>query len=794
VTVEVTNEMLRSLPHGMTNFNSGGIWQPVKLVVTEPVRMSDVYIQPSLKNATAEIALQNGGETAQRVSLTYSIIDAQDSSVLFLSPTAMAVEVPAHGSTTAKIATSTLQPKLWTPADPNLYHLKVTLTEGMKIIDEKTTRFGFRTFAVAGDKLLLNGQPYWLRGGNHFPVTLRPNDVALARRFTQLARDGNVQITRSHAIPFTEQWFEVTDEVGMGVSYEGTWTWLMLEGPLPDANLLKIWKEEFSDLIRQHRNHPSLLFWTINNEMKFPMIETLGDEVLKQKWAVLDDMIRTLRQLDPTRPVVADSAYTRREADRKSKAIREQNNYDDGDMDDVHTYNGWYNESPFHLFDGEFGKTRNTPGRPLISQEISTGYPRNDDWPSRSYEFPRYVPQALVGAYAFEQNDPAIFMTRQAFMTKELGEVIRRTNRDQANGLMHFAYLTWFTNVWKADSIRPKLTYYAVKTALQPVLVSAELYGRHFYAGDTARRRVCLINDSNDNSALGAGELTWEVNVDDRTIARGKQSTPDVAYYSNRWIDVDFALPSQLPQPRVNAKLVLRFTVAGRTVSENNYDIVVATRRWASAPSGAKKPLLFDPHGRAGADLLGLEVERIASPAAFDVSRPLIVGDLAALMASPDGPEKFKIYVETGGRALLLQPGADLVKLFPAQVKSYRKTEGEIVTMQVPESPVFDEIEPLDTAWFERGDRQLPYACTGTYEVDRAQPGVVTLAHQCTLHPAIDKGRFFQVAGAPIVELHAGKGVVIASEMLSATKNLDPIAGRLLANMVAYLGKPVAAP
>src|SRR5258708_258147 len=206
--------------------------------------------------------------------------------------------------------------------------------------------------------------------------------------------------------------------------------------------------------------------------MKFAMLETLGSDVLKQKWTVLDDMIRTMRNLDPTRPIVADSAYTRCEEDAKSKTIRETNHFDDGDIDDVHRYFGWYNPSFFHLYDGAFGRDLHTPGRPLISQELSTGYPRNDDWPSRSYEFMRYVPQALVGSYAYEQNDPAIFMTRQAFMTKELAEVVRRTNREELNGVMHFAYLTWFTDVWKSRNIQPKITYYALKTALQPVLVS----------------------------------------------------------------------------------------------------------------------------------------------------------------------------------------------------------------------------------------------------------------------------------------------------------------------------------
>jgi len=789
VTVEVNNEMLSSLPHGMTDFKSGGIWQPVRLVVTNPVRLGELFIQPALDGATAEVEVQNRSAQARTVALAWKITGAKDQSTLFAAPQPIALNIPANGAATAKLATPKLQPQLWSPTTPNLYNLDLTVSEGGKVVDQQSTRFGFRTFAVKDGKLLLNGHPYWLRGGDHFPVTLRPNDEALAKKFITLAKEGNVAITRSHAIPFTEPWFEAADELGMGVSYEGTWPWLMLEGPPPDPALLKVWKDEFASLIRRYRNHPSVLFWTVNNEMKFPMIEKLGPDVLKQKWAILSDMIKTMREIDPTRPIVSDSSYTRKEGDKKSKEIRESNKFDDGDIDDLHTYNGWYNPSPFHLFDGQFTKN-STPGRPFISQEFSTGYPRNDDWPSRSYQFPRYVPQALVGNYAYEQNDPAIFMSRQAFMTKEVAEVIRRTNREDANGVLHFAYLTWFTDVWKADSIKPKLTYYALKTALQPVLVSAELYGRHFYAGETVSRRVALINDSLDYANLGAGTLTWEVRSGETVLATGTQPTPPVPYYTNKFLDVKIAMPAKLPTPKVSGQLAFKYEVGGKVVSTNSYGIIVATKEWAAVQppaAGAKKPLLFDPKGLSAASTADIPVDKISNLSQLDPKRTLIVGDVAALVSSSGGVQKFKAFVDAGGRALLLQPGKDLVRLFPDDILSYRQSQGEIVTMTLPESPVFDGIEPLDTSWFEMGDRQLPYASSGTFMLNRENPAVTQLALECELHPDIKEGTYPRYAGAPIVEIRSGKGAVIASEMMFSAKDKDPIAGRLLANMLAYL-------
>jgi beta-galactosidase/beta-glucuronidase len=129
---------------------------------------------------------------------------------------------------------------------------------------------GFRTFSVDNGAFLLNGKPFLLRGANHFPHALRPNDTKLAHRFMKLAKEGNVVATRSHTAPFTNTWLEAADENGMLVSYEGTWPWLMLKGEPPGDELLKQWKDEFLSLIRKHRNHPSIVMWTVNNENEVP--------------------------------------------------------------------------------------------------------------------------------------------------------------------------------------------------------------------------------------------------------------------------------------------------------------------------------------------------------------------------------------------------------------------------------------------------------------------------------------------------------------------------------------------
>ena len=383
-----------------------------------------------------------------------------------------------------------------------------------------------------------------------------------------------------------------------------------------------------------------------------------------------------------------------------------------------------------------------------------------------------------------------IFMTRQAFMTKELAEVIRRKDRADTAGILLFSYLTWFTDVWDPNKITPKLTYYRVQKAMQPVLVSAELYGRHFYAGDDATRHVSIVNDADDKQDVSAGNLAWEIRDGATVLAQGTQATPAVPYYSNQSFDVDFKLPAQLPQPRIDAKLVLTLTSGGKVVSTNDYAMVIATHDWADAGvKAAGKVQVFDPSGNSKAVLTGYDTEPVSSLDQLSPAEPLVVGDADALTQGSSA-DSLKTFVQNGGRVLLLQPDAALQTLFPDLIKSYRKTVGEIVAMEVPESPVFDGIEPLDTAWFEMGDGNIPYACSGTYEVDRSQPGVDTLAGECDFHSGMKPGQFFQVAGAPIVVIHLGKGVILASTMMLSARDRDPIPGRLLGDMLTYLAKP----
>jgi beta-galactosidase/beta-glucuronidase len=67
----------------------------------------------------------------------------------------------------------------------------------------------------------------------------------------------------------------------------------MLGSSMPDLKLINLWADEFIDLLKKYRNHPSLLFWTVNNEMKFYELDP-DFERTKLKMKIISDVVKSM--------------------------------------------------------------------------------------------------------------------------------------------------------------------------------------------------------------------------------------------------------------------------------------------------------------------------------------------------------------------------------------------------------------------------------------------------------------------------------------------------------------------
>ncbi|TKG95571.1 hypothetical protein EYV94_09020 [Puteibacter caeruleilacunae] len=795
VSVDITNDMLNSLPHGMFAGTEGGIWQPVKLRVVNPVHLTDVFANVNMHGGDFEITIENQGDDNAEVYAEISIEGKESGKSLVRNKKSTAAILKGADSKTLTINLDNLKPKLWSPEEPNMYVLTTNVYQEDKLIDSKQIEIGFREFVSKGNKFYLNGHPYWLRGANHPPCGIAPNDDALANRFMELMHEGNQMITRTHGSPFTVSWMKAADNQGVGVSYEGSWPWLMI-GDIPSEELINIWKEETLALVKKYRNHPSLLIWTMNNEMYFTMFyHNDPREVRVRKWKYLSDIIKEVRLLIPNVPISADSGYDRLAQDYEE--VLKPNNIDDGDIDDRHIYFNWYNRDFFQIYNGEWDKRIYwTPGanpdRPFFAQEVSTGYPNNDDGHfCRKYIYKHYVPHAWIGDWAWEDHDPAYGLERHAFMTKELVEVIRRKTPNTA-GILLFANNCWYKDVFMADKISPYAVHDKVKLAYEPVLISAQLYGRHYFAGEQVDIETYIVNNDIHGNEIKKPVISWELVADNEQLTSGKIQVDAVAHYASAMNKIQLSIPENLTSNKQVCQLKLTISEGKRKLSENEYDLTIANKQWLNVADKlkGKKIGLFDITSETEEVFKALNIDFIKlkdlTQIRFVDIDLLVVANLDTDNEVPYSWEDVRKFAGNGGKVLLLHPGKHLQWLLYDKVESLYERKGRVCHMKVPESSVFDDLEPEDLAWWSMPDNERPRACRRSFRFKTSE-GVTPLVNYLRPHVYLGnpKEQLIEMSGTPLVKIKEKNGSIIASEMELNVATVDPIAAKLLINLLA---------
>ena len=581
VTVNLTASKILTLSKGMfgplspdannRSYDLHGIWQPVKLIVRDSALIDDAWFIPSLDGARVRVEMRSLSG-AQSAILRARWTDLKTSK-LFATAEPIAVQL-GESQVTRDLTLRNLQPKLWTPADPNLYRLDVRLESASgEVLDQWTHNVGFRTFEVRGNKFFLNGKPYWLRGANQLPYGKNSWDPALPRKLIQFMHDGNQRVTRTHATPWNEEWLNAADEIGLGVSVEGIRPWALAGkiGATP-PDMFAHWVMENENLIRRGRNHPSILLWTVGNEM------LLRDGKNLEKWRQLSEVVKQTRRLDPFRPVVADSTY-QREADFYNETLK-PNNIDDGDVDDIHRYRGWYSDSPF-VIDTIADIKDLTPNRPLIGQEMSTGYPNLDTGlPVLRYTRDLVTPQAWVGQDAYPGSDPAVFLEHNRAVTKRWAEQVRFQRGDRTAGFMLFSAECWFAHSYDARLASPYPVYQAMRDAWSPVGLAWETARRRFYAGEEINTAVFITND--DERFRDLSGLTLRASfVDERTkkemAATEVGTIEELPYYATIRQPLRIRVP-ETKAARLSMNLILRLTDGKGEVSRTLDRVEVFTR------------------------------------------------------------------------------------------------------------------------------------------------------------------------------------------------------------------------
>ncbi len=223
-------------------------------------------------------------------------------------------------------------PKLWSPDSPLLYTLNSSLNVGSKVIDESSRPFGIRSAKFDPDKgFFLNGKSLKIKGVciHHDAGCLGaavPEKV-LERRL-QLLMDLGVNAIRTSHNPPSPELLDLCDRLGLLVMDEafdeftpGKNKWIAgwnvgLPGRFGYNEVFDQWADDdIQDMVSRDRNHPSIIMWSIGNEIDYPndpfSNTVLGKEYLPQNPPAEDmvkcarPLINAVKKLDPTRPVAA---------------------------------------------------------------------------------------------------------------------------------------------------------------------------------------------------------------------------------------------------------------------------------------------------------------------------------------------------------------------------------------------------------------------------------------------------------------------------------------------------------
>ncbi|KAA3638228.1 MAG: hypothetical protein DWQ02_05425, partial [Bacteroidetes bacterium] len=423
-----------------------------------------------------------------------------------------------------------------------------------------------------------------------------------------------------------------------------------------------------------------------------------------------------------------------------------------------------------------------------------TGYPNNDVGHfCRKYIYKHYVPHAYYGDWAWEDHDPALGLKRHAFMSKELAEVIRRTS-PEASGLLLFANVCWYQDVFQHDRITPYPIHHAMKLAYQPVLPSLELFGRNFYAGDSFTPRFYVVNDHTTGQTLENGNFEWQIEYNDQILAQGVRSLPSIRHDSKFLDSIRIDFPQHLPLPKINGQIKVKLNQSGTTVAQNEYDIIISQREWASLPEQLKDKRigLFDVTGDTKALFDHLNITYIElkdlTQIRFIQLDALVVANLDSGDEVPYNWEDVKKMPARGVPTLLIHPGKHLQWLFWWEVDEIYERKGRIVHMKVPEHPVFEEIAPFDLAWWQQEGRERPRACRRSYRFKKTE-GITPLCTYLRPHVYISKPEeeLPEMNGIPLAEISLNGGKLIASELELNSGVNDPVAAKVFVNILAYL-------
>ena len=257
-------------------YTGAGIYRPVHLVVGEPLHLAldgVTVTTPDVDDGGAVVAVATTVENESLVTMTTTVTTE------VLDDTGAVVARDVAPLTMFPGATETLrqrllvaQPRRWSVDAPNLYSCRTTVETDGEAIDRETTTFGIRTLAVDAMRgLRINGEPVELRGAciHHDNGVIGAATIPRAdERRVEILKEAGFNALRSAHHPMSSEMLAACDRAGMLVMDEAFDMWAEQKNDDDYGRVFPDWWEADVDaMVRKDRNHPSVIMYSIGNEI-----------------------------------------------------------------------------------------------------------------------------------------------------------------------------------------------------------------------------------------------------------------------------------------------------------------------------------------------------------------------------------------------------------------------------------------------------------------------------------------------------------------------------------------------
>ena len=287
---------LKNVEESSRWYPGAGLYRPVKLILTKKTYIDDwsiivrtVEIKDNTAIVEAEVKVVNPVKGTATLMLT-----APDGEKFSIGDTRIEDDGKIYGRFTIK------NPQLWSPETPNLYTFQAKVFTDNETLDTKEIKTGIRTVQVSREGgFQLNGKTRKIKGvclhHDLGPLGAAINKAALIRQIKTMKDMGCDAIRTSHNMPSQMQ-MDICDSLGMMVMAESFDMWIYPKCKNGYARFFREWAEkDLANLIVANRNHPSIVMWSIGNE-----IPEQGSAEGRQISIRLQGLCHAL---DPTRPV-----------------------------------------------------------------------------------------------------------------------------------------------------------------------------------------------------------------------------------------------------------------------------------------------------------------------------------------------------------------------------------------------------------------------------------------------------------------------------------------------------------